>query len=73
LQRGGLDVDAADQNHVAQEVSKVVGGQVVEIGVVLGMGHPLALGREELDQGDIGRGDRSRDNLRHAAPPSPAG
>ena len=47
LQRGGLGVDAADQDHVAVEAAQLVRGEVpVELGVV----DPLALRRQQLDQ-----------------------
>src|SRR5215211_1030421 len=47
LQRGGLDVPAADQREVAVEAAQLLVGQVDR---VLGVLHPLALGGEQLDQ-----------------------
>ena len=47
LQRGRLGVDPAHQHHVAVEAADLVGAEVeVELGVV----HPLALRRQQLDQ-----------------------
>ena len=46
LQGDGLGVDPADQDQVGVEVLDLVGGQLQRI---VGMLHPLALRREELD------------------------
>ncbi len=47
LQRGRLDVPAADQREVAVEAAELVVGDVEG---VVGVLDPLALGREQLDQ-----------------------
>jgi hypothetical protein len=47
LQRVGLPVGPSDQHHVAVEAAQVLGRDVeVEVGMV----HPLALRRQQLDQ-----------------------
>src|SRR3954469_3771071 len=56
LQRGGLDVPAADEGQVAVEAAQLVVGQLDRVLRVL---DPLALGGEQLDQlrlgGQVGR------------------
>ena len=47
LERGGLDVDASGQHHVAVETAQLLGGEVV---VELGVVDALTLGRQQLDE-----------------------
>ena len=47
LERGGLGVDAAGEDHVAVEAAQLLGGEVV---VELGVVDALTLGGQQLDE-----------------------
>ena len=67
LERGGLGVEAADEDQVAVEPAQLLVGQRVDDGVVLGVRDALTLGVEQLDHlraavldgalGGLGAGD----------------
>src|SRR5690606_39577877 len=54
LQRGGLGVEATGEHHVAVQPAQVVGGDVGDVRVELGVLDALALGRQQLDEGGLG-------------------
>ena len=61
LERGGLDVDAPGEHHVAVEAAQLLGREVV---VELGVVDALTLGRQQLDELGATVGLRGSEDLR---------